>query len=236
MITHRLRLALAGATLLAGGVVALPGVASASPSPASFQSAQKKLEYQLSVRVTQLQTLSKDVANATVLTSTQASTLAARLTTETESINSLVVSVPTDTTFAELRSARRTMIEGNRVFAVETPQVFEVIEADAIASEVTVFQSAEPTLEAAVSAMAGEPGYRNARSHYSDLVRMVSEASRLSAHVGAEVITQLPKNFPRDTNLFVQGNRHLLAADVDLAHASYDETIIGLSSGGYTGS
>jgi len=236
MITHRLRLALAGATLLAGGVVALPGVASASPSPASFQSAQKKLEYQLSVRVTQLQTLSKDVANATVLTSTQASTLAARLATETTSINSLVVSVPTDTTFAELRSARRTMIEGNRVFAVETPQVFEVIEADAIASQVTVFQSAEPTLEAAVSAMAGEPGYRNARSHYSDLVRMVSKASRLSAHVGAEVITQLPKNFPRDTHLFVQGNRHLLAADVDLAHASYDETIIGLSSGGYTGS
>lgn len=236
MIKHRLRLALAGATLLAGGVVALPGVASASPSPASFQNAQKKLEYQLAVRVTQLQTLSHDVTNAGVLSTSDASTLAARLAIETTSIDSLVASVPNDTTFAELRSARRTMVEGDRVFAVETPQVFEVIEADAIASQVVTFESAEPTLEAAVSSMVGEPGYRNARSHYRNLVRAVSDASRLSAHVGTAVIAQLPSDFPHDMGIFVQGNRHLLAADVALAHASYDETIIGLSSGGYTGS
>jgi hypothetical protein len=50
------------------------------------------------------------------------------------------------------------------------------------------------------------------------------------------VIAQLPGDFPRDTSVFVNANHKLLDADIALARANYNASIIGLASGGYAGS
>lgn len=234
-IKHPIRISLAGAALVSGAALAAPATASATTPTAGFTQAQQKIEQKLASRVDQLRALSTDVTKATTLSASDASTLAARLTTETSSINTLVVTVPTDTTMTELRKARKTMIEGNRVFAVLTPQVFEVIEADSTASQVTTLQAGEAALQSSANSLAGEPGYRNAVNHYDRYVTAVNRAALDSAHVSETVIAQMPDDFPRDTHVFVSANRQLLTADVALAHANYDADVIGLASGGYTG-
>ena len=137
---------------------------------------------------------------------------------------------------AELRAAQKSMIQGNRVFAVLTPQVFEVIEADTVAAQAATLQSGEAALLAEIDTLQGQPGYANALKHDTAYVADVNLAAADSAHVSTVVIAQLPQDFPGDTHVFVNANHQLLAADIALARANYDASVIGLASGGYTGS
>jgi hypothetical protein len=235
MVKHPLRTTLIGGVLAAGAAVAIPSVASASIAHDSFSQTQQLLEQQLASRVTQLGRLSGDVSGSKTITAAHAGVLSARLATETTSINGLVTKVPTDTTRAELQSDRSAMLKDNRVFAVETPQVIEVIEADSIAAQVVSFQASEVGLQSSVSSLSGQPGYQNALNHYNAFVVEVNRAATYSAHVISAVLPQVPQDFPGDTHIFVGASHSLLNADIALAHASYDETIIGLASGGYTG-
>ena len=237
MRIHPIRLGIAGAVIASGSFLfAMSAGASTSVSPLKFQQFQQKLEQQLGFRVNQLQVLSTDVAKATSLTTDDASTLAARLTAATESITGLAAQVKIDTTMAELRTAQQTMIQGNRVFAVLTPQVFEVIEADTVAAQAASLQSGEPALLAEIDTLEGQPGYANALKHDSQYVAAVNLAAADSSHVSTVVIAQLPQDFPGDTQVFVNANHQLLSADIALARANYDASVIGLASGGYSGS
>ena len=74
------------------------------------------------------------------------------------------------------------------------------------------------------------------QKHDSAYVAQVNLAAADSAHVSTVVIAQLPQNFPGDTHVFVNANHQLLTADIALAHANYDASVIGLASGGYSGS
>ena len=137
---------------------------------------------------------------------------------------------------AELRAAQESMIQGNRVFAVLTSQVFEVIEADTVAAQAATLQSGEAALLAEIDTLQGQPGYANALKHDSAYVTQVNLTAADSAHVSTVVIAQLPQNFPGDTHVFVNANHQLLTADIALARANYDASVIGLASGGYSGS
>jgi hypothetical protein len=66
-------------------------------------------------------------------------------------------------------------------------------------------------------------------------VKAVNNASVDSNDVATEVLAQTPADYPGDTHVFVRANRELLAAGIALAHASYDASVIGLATGGYTG-
>ena len=236
-LSHPIRLAVAGAVIASGSFVfAMSAGASTSASPANFGQLQQKLEQQLGFRVTQLQVLSTDVSKATSLTSSDASTLEAALTTATGNINGLLTQVKTDTTMLELRTAQKSMIDGNRVFAVLTPQVFEVIEADTIAAQAATLQSGEAALLAEIDTLQGQPGYANALKHDTAYVADVNLAAAKSEHVSTVVIAQQPQDFPADTQVFVNANHQLLTADIALARANYEASVIGLASGGYTGS
>ena len=68
-----------------------------------------------------------------------------------------------DTTKAELNADRAAMFKDNRVYAVMSPQVFEMIEASVVASQVTVLQGNETTLQSEVASFVGLPGYRTPR-------------------------------------------------------------------------
>ena len=134
----------------------------------------------------------------------------------------------------ELRAAQKSMIQENRVFAVLTPQVFEVIEADPIAVQAKTL-SGEGTLSGNRT-LAGQPGYANALKHDTAYVADVNLAANDSAHVSTVVIAEVPQDFPGDTHVFVNANHQLLAADIALARANYEASVIGLASGSFLGS
>src|SRR5271165_1697680 len=215
-ISHPFRLGVAGAVIASGSFLfAMSAGASASAPSSKITQFQQQLEQQLTYRVNQLQVLSTDVTKATPpLTTSDASKLAARLTVATASINSLLAQVPNDNTMALLKAVQKTMIKGNRVFAVLTPQVFQVIEADTVAAQALTLQSGEAALLAEIDTLQGQPGYANALKHDTAYVADVNLAAADSAHVSTVVIAQLPQDFPRDTHVFVNANHQLLAADI----------------------
>jgi len=221
--------------------VSVPAAAYASSTTtttapsASFIAAQQALEAQLASRLTRLQHLNADVTGATTLSANAASTLEARLSTEESSIDSLIAKVPTDTTFAELRADRAAMLKDNRVYAVMSPQVFESIEASLVQVQVTTMQGNEPTLQTEVASLSGLPGYQNALNHYNSYVARLSNWSTKIVTIETVVLAQTPQGFPGNTSVFVAENHQVLDANIALAYAAYDASIIGLAAGGYTG-
>src|ERR1700722_2997786 len=203
---------------------------------ASFLAAQQALESQLTGRVTRLQHLLADVTGATSLSASASSTLQARLSTEESSINALVAKVPTDTTRAELNADRVATLKDNRVYAVMSPQVFEMIEASVAANQVTAMQGNESTLQTETASIVGLPGYQNALNHYNNYVARLSNWAARIMTVEGVVIAQTPQGFPGNTRSFVSENHEILDANIALAYAAYDASIIGLATGGYTGS
>ena len=240
-ISNRALVALA---LTAAMGVAIPTAAYASsPSSttttapsANFLAAQKALEVQLASRVTRLQHLIADVTGSTTLSANVSTTLQARLSTEEASINALVAKVPTDTTYAQLDADRSAMLKDNRVYAVMSPQVFEMIEASVVANQVTAMQGNESTLQSETASILGQPGYKNALNHYNNYVARLLNWSTKIVEIQDVVLAQVPQGFPGNTNVFVHENRQILDANIALAYASYDASIIGLAAGGYTGS
>jgi hypothetical protein len=203
---------------------------------ASFLSAQHALEVQLANRATQLGHLVADVTAATTLSSSTSAILQARLLTEETSINALIAKVPNDTTKAELNADRAAMLKDNRVYAVMSPQVFEMIEASVVASQVTVLQGNETTLQSEVASIVGLPGYKNAVNHYNNYVTRLSNWSTKILTVESVVLAQTPQGYPANTKIFVAQNHRILDANIALSYAAYDASIIGLATGGYTGS
>ncbi|MGA2295852.1 MAG: hypothetical protein ABSG24_11645 [Acidimicrobiales bacterium] len=229
--------------LIAATGISIPSVAYASSSTtttavpsASFVAAQKALELQLDNRSTQLQHLVADVTTATSLSASASATLQARLATEESSINSLISKVPTDTTRAELNADRAAMLRNNRVYAVMSPQLFEMVEASVVASQVTTMQGNESTLQSQTASLVGLPGYKNALNHYNNYVARLSNWSTKIMNVENIVLAQTPQGYPGNTKIFVAENHEILDANIALAYAGYDASIIGLAAGGYTGS
>jgi uncharacterized surface anchored protein len=72
--------------------------------------------------------------------------------------------------------------------------------------------------------------------HYNAYVLRISNWSVRIANIQANVLAQMPTDWPSDTNVFVNANHQILSANIALAYADYDAAVIGLASGGYTGS
>jgi hypothetical protein len=242
---HLTTRSIAAFALVAAMGVSIPTVAYADSTTttttttvpsASFIAQQKALELQLANRATQLQHLVADVTAATSLSSSTSAVLQARLLTEQTSINALIAKVPTDTTKAELNADRAAMLKDNRVYAVMSPQVFEMIEASVVASQVTVMQGNESTLHSEVTSIVGLPGYKNALNHYNNYVTRLSNWSTKIVNVESTVLAQTPQGYPGNTKVFVAQNHQILDANIALSYAAYDASIIGLATGGYMGS
>jgi hypothetical protein len=228
--------------LVAAMGIGIPSMAYAAPTTtttvpsASFLTAQHALEVQLANRSTQLGHLVADVTAATSLSVSASSILQARLSTEVTSIDALIAKVPTDTTKAELNADRAAMLKDNRVYAVMSPQVFEMIEASVVANQVTSLQGNEPTLLSETQSIVGLPGYKNALNHYNNYVARLLNWSTKIVTVEGVVLAQTPQGYPANTKIFVAQNHQILDANLALAYAAYDANIIGLATGGYTGS
>jgi hypothetical protein len=240
-VTTRSFVALALAAAMGIGIPSIASADSATTTTttvpsASFITQQKALEVQLANRATQLGHLVADVTAATSLSASTSAVLQARLLTEETSINALIAKVPNDTTKAELNADRAAMLKDNRVYAVMSPQVFEMIEASVVANQVTTLQGSETTLQSEVASIVGLPGYKNALNHYNNYVQRLSNWSTKIVNVESIVLAQTPQGYPGNTKVFVAQNHRILNANIDLAYAGYDASIIGLATGGYTGS
>ena len=225
--------------LVAAMGIGIPSIASATTTTvpsAGFLTAQHALEVQLSNRATQLGHLVADVTAATSLSVSASAILQARLSTEGASINALIAKVPNDTTKAELNADRAAMLKDNRVDAVMSPQVFEMIEASVVASQVTAMQGNESTLLSETQSIVGLPGYKNALNHYNNYVARLLNWSTRIVTVEGTVLAQTPQGYPGNTKIFVYQNHRILDANIALSYAAYDASIIGLATGGYTGS
>jgi hypothetical protein len=238
MSTRTLRKGIAASVLSAGALVGLSGgVAMAAPSHHSFSLAQQQLEAQLAARVTGLAHLASDVTGAaTTLTSAHATLLSSRIATEQANINALVIKVPTDTTAAQLKTDRAAMYQDNRVFAVMTPQVFETINIDSAMSQLATLQKNEATLATEVSSLTGQPGYQNAVNHLNNYMTRIGRESTTLSNLVISVLAQQPSGYPGNQHFFVRANHEILQADVAIAYANYDASVIALATGGYTGS
>jgi hypothetical protein len=228
-------------TVAAAIGIGIPATAFASSTTttapsASFIAARQALEAKLATRSTRLQHLSADVTGATTLATNVSLTLQARLSSEEASINALIAKVPTDTTRAELNADNSAMLNDNRVYAVMSPQVFEMIEASVVAGQVATMQGNESTLQSEVTSLVGLPGYANALNHYNNYVARISNWSSKIVTVQSSVLAQTPQGYPGNTDVFVNANHEILRANIAMAYAGYDANIIGLASGGYTGS
>jgi hypothetical protein len=245
MSTRILRKGFAGAVITAGALALTgSGAFASSTGPtgatgsvsASFTVAQQKLEVQLAGRATRLDHLASDVSGATTLTPAHAAILSARIGTELADINGLIAKVPTDTTKAELNADRTAMLKDNRVYAVMTPQVFETISADAATVQLNALQANEPVLATEVATLVGQPGYRNAVNHDNNYVTRVANQSTKLSNLVTSVLAQQPSGYPGNTHFFVRANHDILNANVAIAYANYDASVIALATGGYTGS
>ncbi len=225
------------ASAIFGGTLAVlaPAATATVARPHDFASDQRALESQLAIRASQLNRLNTDISSAKSLTAAHAAALNADVAAALANINALIAKVPTDTTNTELRADATEMVRKNRVFAVLTPQVFLTIESDSVASGVASLQGEESNLLAAVNGLVGQHGYKNAFNRYTQFVTLVNRASLDATDIATRVLAQTPANFPGDTGLFVHANRALLGANIELARANYDASIIGLAAGGYTG-
>jgi len=77
---------------------------------------------------------------------------------------------------------------------------------------------------------------RTRRTTTPSFIKSTDLAAGDSTNVTAAVLAQVPADYPGDTHVFVHSNQQLLSADIALAHAYYDISVIGLASGGYLGS
>ncbi|HVB07143.1 MAG TPA: hypothetical protein VNF07_12935 [Acidimicrobiales bacterium] len=244
MSNHKWQMAMSGA-LIASGAFSFAAAAGAAPASATgatgaqgskFTQQKQQLEQQLANRATQLQHLLSDVQGAHSLTTQDANTLSARITTEQASINALVAKVPNDATFAQLRADRAAMLKDNRVYVVMTPQVFITIEGDSALAQANVLVGNEATLSSEVSSLNGLPGYQNALNHYNKYVTRVAHVTTNMTSVVARVLAQTPQGYPGNTHVFVSSNEQVRDANISMANASYDASVIALATGGYTGS
>lgn len=221
----------------ASGASGASGPSGASGASSSgFLKEQAALEQQLALRVTRLNNLSSDITGAKSLTSAHVTLLDTRLAAEKTSIEALVTKVPTDTTTAQLKADATTMLADNRVFAVMSPQVFETIGGDAVLAATSTLSLEQASLLSEVTSLAGDPGYNNANNHYQDFVRRIAGVSTSIAADEVNELAQTPQGYPGNQHVFEQTNRDILKANISLAYATYDASIIGLATGGYTGS
>lgn len=224
-----------GLVLLSIAIPATQDRASGSIVPRPFHLTQTEVLRQLAIRANQLSRLGFDVAHSATLSPTHAKLLDARLANASSDLSALSAKVRADISLSALRADRISMLNENRVFAVLTPQVFLTVNSDAVFAEIANFHSGEPALEASVMSLLGQSGYQNARAHYRRLVREVDRSTTLTTRALNEALEQRPSGFPRNTRVFVDANRRLLAAGRSLAQADYDESVIGLATGGYRG-
>jgi hypothetical protein len=237
MSTRILRRGIAASALSAGALIGLGGgTAFASTPHDSLSLAKQQLESQLASRVTSLGHLASDIAGATSLTPEHANILSARITTEQASINALVVKVPSDTTRAQLNADRAAMYKDNRVYAVMTPQVFETISADAALAQLAILAKNEPALAAEVSSIVGQPGYQTAVNHDNNYMTRVGRETTTLSTLVTSILAQQPAGYPNNQHFFVRANHMILNANVQIAYANYDASVIALATGGYTGS
>lgn len=237
-MVSRIRTALAATSLPIVAVLVAVLVASTSSAAASGKAGTTRagLEHEVTGWVAQVRQLSSDVTASTTLGVNDSSLLAARVAAATSSLDRLRTRLETARPGTALRALRRAANADKKALSVLTSQVIEVIEADAVGAKLASLRGDERTLDAEVASLVGQPGHQLAASRLKDLRGLVSRAAAGIARVPGTLLAQVPGHFPENRKVFVRANRIVLRANLLLARAGYDESVIALAAGGYTGS
>jgi hypothetical protein len=240
MTMHRVRTGLLAGAIVAGGVLGIPGIAAATTSQGStsplnpavknattFKVAQQWVEHQLALRQQRLTNLAAEVSKAADLSTSDRTTLASDVSSDTVGIDALAAKVPDDKTWAQLLADAKSMVVDYRVFTVMSPQVHLTIAADTASAIEQKLQTAEPQIEAAIQAAAAEgKNVAAAQTAYEGLVVQVSDAAADTSGVSATVIAQTAAGYPANAGVFLNARSNLEQARTALKTARADLGII----------
>jgi hypothetical protein len=244
MNNHQIRNRLMAGALVAGLVLAVPGVAMAASAPqagsvtsvstssalnpatknaTTFAAAKAYVEGQLTARQQRLSNLTSEVSAASDLTSSDKATLTGDLANETSGIDALVTKVPGDTTWAELLADAKSMVQQYRVFVVMSPQVHETIAADTATAVCTKLQADEPQIEALINYEQSQgKNVTAAQTAYEGLVAQVSAAQSDVSGISAAVLGTSPAGYPGNASIFSNAHSSLIQARTALKTARSD--------------
>jgi hypothetical protein len=244
MNKHQFRNRLMAGALVAGLVLAVPGVAMAASAPqagsvtsvntssplnpptrnaSTFAAAKTYVEKQLALRQQRLSSLTSEVSKASDLTSSDKATLTTDLANETTGIDALAAKVPADTTWAELLADAKSMVQQYRVFVVMSPQVHETIAADTATAICAKLQAAEPQIEALINYEQSQgKNVTAAQTAYEGLVAQVSAAQSDVSGISAAVLGTSPSGYPGNASIFSNARSSLVQARTALKSARSD--------------
>lgn len=198
-------------------------------APATFSTAQQKLETALSDRATELTKLAGRVSQAKALPGSDATTLEGIITAEQTTVDGggiagLQAAVPGETTCADLAGTAKAMVQDFRVFALVAPQVDIAVCSSGSAAAVTKGTDAEPTISARIAA-AGQRGVdtAGAQQAFADFEAQLSSASQALGQVDVQqVLAQVPSDYPGDRSMLTGDVSAMEQADTDLRSARAD--------------
>lgn len=225
------------ATAFAAAPQSTSGQASSAPakhparscSAATFPTAQRDVEAQLTVRTAALGALRTGVDASSSLSASDRAALVATLSSTSSAIGQLAAAATSATTCAQLGTAERAMVQ-TRVFSVVTPKVRLTTAADRASAAEAVATKLEPFAQQAIDAVASTG--RNvsaARATYAKATSEVTAAAAATRGVVASVLAVDSTTSTSDARaVFSHARDSLRTARGDLQAARRDlRTIVG---------
>ena len=206
-------LASPGVAFAAASGPALPGGAPAGPAqssgpsctPSTFAQAQQQVAWELSGRVTQLDTLMSAAGDASNhLTTSDRQTLQNDISTvELPGIQGLQPQVQQATTCGRLRLDAHAMVVTYRVYLVMTPQTHLTISVDSESYIEGLLAGLEPSFTSAIqSAQAAGKNVTAAQAADSDLQSQVAAAQAATNGLSGQILAQTPQGYPGNWQVF----------------------------------
>jgi len=183
-------------------------------------------------RIDSLNALLNRVNGMTNISASDKASLVSSVQAEIASLNSLKSSIDIDTSTSSLKADAQSITKSYRVYALVLPQASITAAADRVADLVTDFNSLVTKLQGYITtAQTSGTDVTSANSAMADLTAKVSDASKQSATVVAEVSVLVPDQgatttLQANTAALKDAESKIKTATSDLAAARKDVTTI----------
>jgi len=190
----------------------------ATSSTTKFQKAQMAVEHQIIARQVQLALLGTEVADAANVTSSDKTALVTIITDEQAALVTDAANAAAATTFVELQTVQKAVVQDERVYVVVTAQVGLVISAD----NATVTEAGYTALVTELTPFVAELGSTHATTLLGDVTSYVTAATSLTTGVSTEALGLLPSGYPGNESQTKTWTTQLGQVWKDLAQAKQD--------------
>jgi hypothetical protein len=233
-ITAMLALPMSAAAVSSGPVVAPEQTTGGSNAAAAAakQAAANQARLQLIIargnteiarRLATLGTLSSKIASATKLSSADAATLNATVTSDTASLTALKTQLDSDTTVTAAVTDAQSIITGYRVYALVVPQVELVKTADDQQVAETNLGTLSTKLASRITAEQQKgTNVTSLQAELADLNTQTANAKTISSTIETSVIALVPSDYNSNHTVLAGDHTQLVTAQGDIQKALSD--------------